>query len=85
VDAGNPHVQFDERGWETDRSRGTAPILDSTRAELQGAHREDGNAEGLIWETLSCDEQRFFLATDAAARGQTPVLSGIFGQGDCQC
>ena len=30
LDAGNPHVQFDERGWETDRSRGTAPILDST-------------------------------------------------------
>jgi hypothetical protein len=29
-DAGNPHVRFDERGWETDRSRGTAPILDST-------------------------------------------------------
>ena len=25
-DAGNPHVRFDERGGETDRSRGTAPI-----------------------------------------------------------
>jgi transposase len=31
LDAGNPHVQFDERGRETDRSRGTAPVLDSTR------------------------------------------------------
>jgi hypothetical protein len=33
-DAGNPHVRFDERGWETERCRmaqATAPILDSTR------------------------------------------------------
>src|SRR5271166_1284666 len=29
-DAGNPHVRFDERGGETDRLRGTAPLLDST-------------------------------------------------------
>ena len=31
--AGNPHVRFDERGWETERRRmaqATAPILDST-------------------------------------------------------
>ncbi len=30
---GNPHVQFDERGWETGRchmAQATAPILDST-------------------------------------------------------
>jgi hypothetical protein len=32
-DAGNPHVRFDERGEETDRSRGTAPLLDSTGFE----------------------------------------------------
>src|SRR6476660_2506000 len=34
-DAGNPHVRFDERGWETERCRmaqATAPILDSTIA-----------------------------------------------------
>jgi hypothetical protein len=33
--AGNPHVEFDERGWETERCRmaqATAPILDSTKA-----------------------------------------------------
>jgi hypothetical protein len=33
--AGNPHVRFDERGWETERCRmaqATAPILDSTKA-----------------------------------------------------
>jgi glutamate/tyrosine decarboxylase-like PLP-dependent enzyme len=32
-DAGNPHVRFDERGWETQCCRmaqATAPILDST-------------------------------------------------------
>src|ERR1700674_422039 len=36
-DAGNPHVRFDERGWETERCRmaqATAPILDSTLATL---------------------------------------------------
>ena len=27
-DAGNPHVRFDERGGETDRSRDTAPLLE---------------------------------------------------------
>ena len=42
-DAGNRHVRFDERGWETGRwpkAQATAPILDSTftsfrLAELQ--------------------------------------------------
>jgi hypothetical protein len=32
-DAGNRHVRFDERGWETERlpqAQATAPILDST-------------------------------------------------------
>jgi len=32
-DAGDRHVRFDERGWETERCRmaqATAPILDST-------------------------------------------------------
>jgi hypothetical protein len=28
-DAGDPHVRFDERGWETGQYA-TAPILDST-------------------------------------------------------
>jgi hypothetical protein len=35
--AGNPHVRFDERGWETERCRmaqATAPILDSTYAGI---------------------------------------------------
>jgi hypothetical protein len=37
-DAGNPHVRFDERGWETERCRmaqATAPILDSTEQAPQ--------------------------------------------------
>ena len=37
-DAGNRHVRFDERGWETGRCRmaqATAPILDSTEAEVK--------------------------------------------------
>jgi len=38
--AGNPHVRFDERGWETERCRmaqATAPILDSTFASRNSA------------------------------------------------
>ena len=38
-DAGNRHVRFDERGWETGRCRmaqATAPILDSTLASVIG-------------------------------------------------
>ena len=30
--AGNTHAAFDERGGETDRTCGTAPLLDSTTA-----------------------------------------------------
>ncbi len=36
-DAGDRHVRFDERGWETERCRmaqATAPILDSTVSDL---------------------------------------------------
>ena len=39
-DAGNRHVRFDERGWETERCRmaqPTAPILDSTKADMPAA------------------------------------------------
>ena len=35
--AGNPHVRFDERGWETERchmAQATAPILNSTKREV---------------------------------------------------
>ena len=37
-DAGDRHVRFDERGWETERcqmAEATAPILDSTIPEIQ--------------------------------------------------
>src|SRR6516225_41057 len=36
-DAGDRHVRFDERGWETERCRMaqvTAPILDSAKADM---------------------------------------------------
>jgi hypothetical protein len=36
-DAGDRHVRFDERGWETERCRmaqATAPILDSTNCDI---------------------------------------------------
>src|SRR6516162_6322662 len=36
-DAGDRHVRFDERGWETERCRMaqvTAPILDSAEADI---------------------------------------------------
>src|SRR6266403_377132 len=42
-DSGNPHVRFDERGWETERCRmaqATAPILDSTDPEALGCASE---------------------------------------------
>src|SRR5262249_1938889 len=38
-DAGDRHVRFDERGWETARCRmaqATAPILDSTKRTYRG-------------------------------------------------
>src|ERR1700730_7813301 len=43
--AGNPHVRFDERGWETERCRmaqATAPILDSTSTSFAAAHQFGG-------------------------------------------
>ena len=48
-DAGNPHVRFDERGWETERCRmaqATAPILDSTNQgqEAPSSRRHKGAA-----------------------------------------
>jgi len=33
--AGNPHAAFDERGGETDRTCGTAPLLDSTAGRFE--------------------------------------------------
>src|SRR5215475_2038938 len=39
-DAGDRHVRFDERGWETERcqlAQATAPILDSTIASIRGS------------------------------------------------
>jgi hypothetical protein len=61
-DAGDRHVRFDERGWETERCRmaqATAPILDSTSAtysQLMGDRRFRGKADilrsGPVYERL---------------------------------
>jgi len=48
-DAGDRHVRFDERGWETGRCRmaqATAPILDSTIATFRCA-AEFGRYRGI--------------------------------------
>ena len=53
-DAGDRHVRFDERGWETERchmAQATAPILDSTK-RLTRLHRRkpislSSNADGM--------------------------------------
>jgi hypothetical protein len=46
-DAGNPHVRFDERGWETGRRSASvlAPNLDSTK---ESAARRDKPASTLL-------------------------------------
>jgi hypothetical protein len=49
-DAGNRHVRFDERGWETERCRmaqATAPILDSTLASFTAVHKISTRSEVL--------------------------------------
>jgi len=49
-DAGDRHVRFDERGWETERCRmaqATAPILDSTETDLS------------VWPTDVCFRGHF--------------------------
>ena len=55
-DAGNPHVRFDERGWETERcsmAQATAPILDeSPIRELSEAQRTCRELVGRVDPTL---------------------------------
>ena len=50
-DAGDRHVRFDERGWETERCRmaqATAPILDSTTFETFRDVRSSPLADKII-------------------------------------
>src|SRR5246127_220367 len=45
-DAGDRHVRFDERGWETERCRmaqAVAPILDSTEPAVRDVRSHVGN------------------------------------------
>jgi hypothetical protein len=61
-DAGNRHVRFDERGWETGRwpkAQATAPILDSTLADTPTTIAERRRLERAVrtWsKTLTNDE-----------------------------
>jgi glutamate/tyrosine decarboxylase-like PLP-dependent enzyme len=61
-DAGDRHVRFDERGWETERCRmaqATAPILDSTFWECR-MHRAMSEFEG---KAVSAQETTKMLRT----------------------
>src|SRR5262249_39584621 len=55
-DAGDRHVRFDERGWETGRcgmAQATAPILDSTEAAVRGGAtiRRQSAVKQTCWRT----------------------------------
>src|SRR6476619_6887094 len=63
-DAANPHVRFDERGWETERRRmaqAIAPILDSTEASEGKASnlRQLLGKHGRYWAVRRRDVIRF--------------------------
>src|SRR5262249_43425630 len=50
-DAGDRHVRFDERGWETERcqmAQATAPILDSTFSERSDLSPQSRSKRTLI-------------------------------------
>ena len=52
-DAGNPHVRFDERGWETGRCLASAPApnLDSTAGDLAAkTHRRQDRRRYMYWQ-----------------------------------
>ena len=58
-DAGDPHVRFDERGWETGRCRmaqATAPILDSTEAEVDRMSAQQGTSDVPAGSRISRDD-----------------------------
>jgi hypothetical protein len=72
-DAGNPHVRFDERGWETERRRmaqATAPILDSTEAAVCC-----GATSGRVLEILWT--RRDFRVKQRAQHGQRGIVRTI--------
>src|SRR5437870_5735194 len=88
-DAGNPHVRFDERGWETERCRmaqATAPILDSTYPELRcnAASRRvlkalpTRNARGEL--VSPCPEAVIDQASDRASMPIQPLAGVVIFQ-----
>ena len=64
-DAGERHVRFDERGWETERCRSaeaTAPILDSTIL-LQKSFRTGDRKFCGLQARFSCKDVRDLVAS----------------------
>jgi hypothetical protein len=55
-DAGNPHVRFDERGWETGRPKWSAPapILDSTEIPHALSHLTSGCGFASVRKLATC-------------------------------
>ena len=80
-DAGDRHVRFDERGWETERCRmaqATAPILDSTNCDIRGALRNGFDADitpiKKSFKPIQCCLQS--MRTDMQGREFTTLISG---------
>jgi hypothetical protein len=95
-DAGNRHVRFDERGWETERCRmaqATAPILDSTSTDRQPLRRRGQTAAyNPQWSCRAiarANEAYSFFATNtmevslqSVGNLWTPIASDIKGPTD---
>src|SRR5215813_12305208 len=71
-DAGDRHVRFDERGWETERCRMaqvTAPILDSAKADMPILSAFGGKAD--IGQRLLTNHG--FMSTRPSLRHRPPA------------
>jgi hypothetical protein len=80
-DAGDRHVRFDERGWETGRcrmARATAPILDSAEAAdhiliCAGRFRGEADKQGRVASTawVEDDPERSFGSIHATCLSES--------------
>jgi hypothetical protein len=74
-DAGNRHVRFDERGWETERcqmAQATAPILDSTVSTECDVRRPVGD---LGMNRHGADPARGQVVTPSRHSTSSPAIS----------
>ena len=82
-DAGNPHVRFDERGGETDRSRDTAPLLDSTSSQIKAVlilGVLPGAGGTLGWSGLRGDGRFYLGGPEDQSTRESDCLSAVFGE-----